>query len=254
MTVLLTTHDLDEAERVADHVVIVVGGRLVADGTVDELTHTAPGRDELRFRAPAGLDRRSLGTHLGDVGVTETAPGEYLVSAAPEPRTVAALTAWLADHDLPLADLRAGRQRLEDVYLHLTGAASPPDDDSPARSVVPATDLAGRSRGRWRGTGRRGGHVRPLVAQVRLEMTLVARNGESLLAGAFGMLLLLVFFSLVEVLPHGAERSVDFLVPGVLSLSIMSVAMGVGCSASPPASSATTSCSSGSGRRRWAPG
>ena len=147
VTVLLTTHDLDEAERVADRVVIVVGGRLVADGTVDELTNRASGGDELRFRAPAGLDRRSLGTHLGGVGVTETAPGEYLVSAAPEPRTVAALTAWLADHDLPLADLRAGRQRLEDVYLHLTGATSRPDEDFPARSVIPATDLAGKSPG-----------------------------------------------------------------------------------------------------------
>jgi ABC-2 type transport system ATP-binding protein len=57
------------------------------------------------------------------VPVSETAPGEYAVAAAPEPRTVAAITAWLADHDLPLADLRAGRQRLEDVYLRLTGAA-----------------------------------------------------------------------------------------------------------------------------------
>ena len=141
VTVLLTTHDLDEAERVADRVVIVVGGRLVADGTVDELTHGASGGDELRFRAPAGLDRRSLGTHLGGVGVTETAPGEYLVSAAPEPRTVAALTAWLADHDLPLADLRAGRQRLEDVYLHLTGRGItsrrrfPPRDRSSQRPI-----------------------------------------------------------------------------------------------------------------------
>ena len=52
MTVLLTTHDLDEAERVADRVVIVDRGRLVAEGTVDELTRT-PGADELRFPAPA---------------------------------------------------------------------------------------------------------------------------------------------------------------------------------------------------------
>jgi ABC-2 type transport system permease protein len=66
---------------------------------------------------------------------------------------------------------------------------------------------------------------RRLTAQARMELRLLLRNGESLLA-AFGIpLLLLVFFSLVEVLPHGAERSVDFLVPGVLSLSIMSVAM-----------------------------
>jgi ABC-2 type transport system ATP-binding protein len=42
------------------------------------------------------------------------------VDAPGLPATVAALTAWLAEHDLPLADLRAGRQRLEDVFLRLT--------------------------------------------------------------------------------------------------------------------------------------
>ena len=127
VTVLLTTHDLDEAERVADHVVIVDRGRLVAQGTVDDLTRTAEGDEQLRFRAPAGLDRHALAAHLGGAVVVESAPGEYAVAAAPEPRTIAAVTAWLADQDLPLADLRAGRQRLEDVYLRLTAA-------SPARS------------------------------------------------------------------------------------------------------------------------
>ncbi len=66
---------------------------------------------------------------------------------------------------------------------------------------------------------------RRLAAQTGMELRLLLRNGESLLA-TFGIpLLLLVFFSLVEVLPHRAERSVDFLVPGVLALSIMSAAM-----------------------------
>jgi ABC-2 type transport system ATP-binding protein len=131
VTVLLTTHDLDEAERVADRVVIVTGGRLVAEGTVDALTRAADGGEQVRFRAPAGLDRRSLSVHLGGSSVTETAPGDYAVAAPPDPRTVAAITAWLAEHDLPLADLRAGRHRLEDVYLRLTGSPPPPDDRVP---------------------------------------------------------------------------------------------------------------------------
>jgi ABC-2 type transport system ATP-binding protein len=56
--------------------------------------------------------------------VTEERPGEYTVAAPAEnhPATIAALTAWLAARDLPLADLQAGRQRLEEVYLRLTGA------------------------------------------------------------------------------------------------------------------------------------
>jgi ABC-2 type transport system ATP-binding protein len=137
VTVLLTTHDLDEAERVADRVVIVVGGKLVASGTVEELTRASGADADLRFRGPPGLDVDSLARHLGDVAVREVAPGDYVVATAPTPRAVAALTAWLADHDLPLADLRAGRQRLEDVYLRLTaGAATPTPGRAPAREAA----------------------------------------------------------------------------------------------------------------------
>jgi ABC-2 type transport system ATP-binding protein len=124
VTVLLTTHDLDEAERVADRVVIVDHGRLVADGTIAELV-TGPGAgDQVRFGGPAGIDTEDLAEHLGGIPVTETAPGDYEVDAPPTPANVAAITAWLAEHDLPLADLRAGRQRLEDVFLRLTSERS----------------------------------------------------------------------------------------------------------------------------------
>jgi ABC-2 type transport system ATP-binding protein len=116
--VLVTTHDLHEAERIADRVVIVDRGRIVADGSPGELME-APGSPEIRFGAPAGLDTPALGEALG-AAVEEVTPGEYLVRAEGSPATVAALTAWLAERDLPLADLRAGRQRLEDVFLRLT--------------------------------------------------------------------------------------------------------------------------------------
>src|SRR5918998_439534 len=119
VTVLLTTHDLDEAERVADRVIIIDQGRLLAEGTVAELTRTPDGESRVSFRAPPGLDRLSLADHVG-ADVTESAPGDYTVAAPPTPAVIAAITAWLAQHDLPLGDLRAGRQRLEDVYLRLT--------------------------------------------------------------------------------------------------------------------------------------
>lgn len=118
LTTLLTTHDLDEAERLADRVVIIDHGRVVATGTPGELRQDTA-REEVLFAAPPGLDVSALRTHLG-AEVVEVAPGEYKASLPPSPANVAKLTAWLAEHDLPLADLRAGRQSLEDVFLRLT--------------------------------------------------------------------------------------------------------------------------------------
>jgi ABC-2 type transport system permease protein len=65
--------------------------------------------------------------------------------------------------------------------------------------------------------------VRPLVAQVRLELTLVARNGESLLLTLGIPVAVLVFFSLVDVLPIDGE-AVDFLAPGTLALAVLATA------------------------------
>jgi ABC-2 type transport system ATP-binding protein len=119
--VLLTTHELEEAERLADRIVIVDHGKVVASGTPAELM-VATGTEEIRFAGPPDLDTAGLGKVL-NAFVDEVAPGEYRVATAPTPSNVAALTAWLAEHDLPLADLRAGRQRLEDVFLRLTGGS-----------------------------------------------------------------------------------------------------------------------------------
>jgi ABC-2 type transport system ATP-binding protein len=138
VTVVLTTHDLDEAERLADHVVILDHGRVVAAGSPAELR--APAVAEVRFGAPAGLMVTELATALG-APVAEVSPGEYLVEAEGTPTLVAALTAWLAERDLSLADLRAGRQRLEDVFLRLVAGGA---------SDEPAPPPEGRRRRRGR--------------------------------------------------------------------------------------------------------
>jgi len=118
VAVLLTTHELEEAERCADRVVIVDHGKVVAAGTPAELMASGGG-EEIRFGAPPRLDTAALAAALG-VTVTEASPGEYVVIAPGTPATVAALTAWLAEQNLPLADLRASRHTLEDTFLRLT--------------------------------------------------------------------------------------------------------------------------------------
>ena len=140
VAVLLTTHNLEEAEKLADHVVIIDHGAVLADGTPTELMHASQG-DEVRFGAPSGLDVASLGDRIS-ARVTEVSPGEYVVAAAASPVMVAAITAWLAESDLPLADLRAGRQRLEDVFFRLTSEST----ESAGATERPAT--ARRRRGR----------------------------------------------------------------------------------------------------------
>jgi ABC-2 type transport system ATP-binding protein len=125
VAVLVTTHDLDEAERVADDVVVIDHGRLVAAGSLESLVGPTGSGEVVRFSAPPGLDTEALGAHLGGVPVLVAGSGRYEVAVAPTPANVAAITAWLAERELPLADLHAGagRQRLEDVFLRLTGAA-----------------------------------------------------------------------------------------------------------------------------------
>ena len=123
VAVVLTTHDMDEAARLATQVVIVDGGRVVASGSPRELTDAA-GSASIRFNATPSLDLRELRQAL-PVGVLigEPAPGEYLVSGAVDPSVVAALASWCAERGLMPDQLAVGRTSLEDVFLDLTGHA-----------------------------------------------------------------------------------------------------------------------------------
>jgi ABC-2 type transport system permease protein len=65
----------------------------------------------------------------------------------------------------------------------------------------------------------------PVAAQTKVELALTLRRGESLLLTLGIPVLLLVFFSLVDVLPTDTTHAVDFLAPGILALAVMSTAM-----------------------------
>jgi ABC-2 type transport system ATP-binding protein len=121
VSVVLTTHHMDEAERLADTVVVIDAGRVVATGSPAELTRG--GADgELRFRAPAGLDVAALAAALpGGTRVTEPRRGAYLVEGRVDPRLLADVTEWCAGRGVLVEDLQVQRRSLEDVFLELTG-------------------------------------------------------------------------------------------------------------------------------------
>ncbi len=121
VTVVLTTHLMDEAEALADNVVVIDHGRVVAGGTVAELTsHGATG--QLRFATSPGLELAGLLATLPAGTTAEELPsGQYLVQGEINPQLLAGVTAWCAAQGVMAHNLKVAQRSLEDVFLDLTG-------------------------------------------------------------------------------------------------------------------------------------
>ncbi|MBM3660260.1 MAG: ABC transporter ATP-binding protein [Actinobacteria bacterium] len=121
VTVMLTTHAMDEAEHLCDRVAIVDHGRIVAEGAPADLTRSVA-RDEVGFVSEPGVDTGALADALGlgADGVQEARPGEYVVTAPGSPGLVADLAVWMRDHGHQIDELHTGRRSLEEVFLRLT--------------------------------------------------------------------------------------------------------------------------------------
>jgi ABC-2 type transport system ATP-binding protein len=128
-TVFLTTHYMDEAQHLADRVAVMRAGEIVALGRPDELG----GRDlrpaEIRFVLPSEW---SLGD-LPDVPCAERLlEGDRAVVLTAEPLIATQrITTWALEHDVHLERFSVSQPTLEDIYLELTGAASPNRDHVP---------------------------------------------------------------------------------------------------------------------------
>ncbi|WP_327580850.1 ABC transporter ATP-binding protein [Nonomuraea sp. NBC_00507] len=119
VSVVLTTHHMDEAERLADHVVIIDRGRVVAEGTPASLTGA---ERQLRFRARPGLGLEELLNALPAGSAAKESPsGHYIIEGLVGPELLATVTAWCAAEGVTADDLSIERRTLEDVFLELTG-------------------------------------------------------------------------------------------------------------------------------------
>jgi ABC-2 type transport system ATP-binding protein len=138
VTVLLTTHELADVERLADGIAIVDRGRIVAQGSLAELMAGSAARLRFRLAGPlSATDRVALAAAIvtrsgaSDAGAGDTGgprveddggDGRYRIEGiAPEPWLVSLVTAWAAERGLPIAELRTGGASLEERYLELTG-------------------------------------------------------------------------------------------------------------------------------------
>jgi ABC-2 type transport system ATP-binding protein len=120
-TVLLTTHLMDEAERLADRVAIIDHGRLIALDSPANMTGTQ-NATVVRFVATSGLDCALLAALPNAQRAEEIRPGSYLIETEAVPALLADLTAWLRDNNITLSELHVGHGSLEDLFLRLTGA------------------------------------------------------------------------------------------------------------------------------------
>ncbi|MBW3357951.1 ABC transporter ATP-binding protein [Streptomyces microflavus] len=121
VSVVLTTHFMDEAEALADDVAIIDAGRVITQGSPEQLCRGGA-ENTLRFTGRTGLDLGSLVKALPDGSeAAEPLPGTYRITGTIDPQLLATVTSWCAQHGVMPEGISVERHTLEDVFLELTG-------------------------------------------------------------------------------------------------------------------------------------
>jgi len=115
-TIVLTTHYMDEAERLADRIAVIAGGKIIAEGTPDTLGGRSLARTRIRFRAPPGPV--ALPEAVARFAVTGRDNMVELLVNEPV-RILNELTGWAIAQGVALSGLEVSRPSLEDTYLAL---------------------------------------------------------------------------------------------------------------------------------------
>jgi ABC-2 type transport system ATP-binding protein len=118
-TVFLTTHYMDEAQALADRVAVIADGRLVGEGTPDELGGRGEAASEISFGLPDGVAAAELPVAAADA--VASGNGRLLLRTTDPTPLLNQLTGWALERGIELSRLEVRRPTLEDVYLELTG-------------------------------------------------------------------------------------------------------------------------------------
>jgi ABC-2 type transport system ATP-binding protein len=130
VTVLLTTQYLDEADELADRIAVLSHGRLVAEGTAEELKRLVPGGHvRLRFTDPDAY--RSAADALGEAGGDDEALTLQLPSDGSQ-RELRSILDQLDTHNIAADELTVHTPDLDDVFFALTSAGNTPDQPKEA--------------------------------------------------------------------------------------------------------------------------
>ncbi|MGH8825070.1 MAG: ATP-binding cassette domain-containing protein [Jiangellaceae bacterium] len=128
-TVLLTTQYLEEADQLADQIVVIDAGRVIATGTVEQLK-TQIGGDRLELQTLPGDDPAPLAAALAGLGpqrpMVDVVTGKVVVPVTNGPGVLLEVATRLAQAGLRVADLALRRPTLDDVFLALTGQPTVP--------------------------------------------------------------------------------------------------------------------------------
>jgi ABC-2 type transport system ATP-binding protein len=119
-TILLTTHYIEEAEKLCDHVAIVDKGRVIAQGTPRELKQRSAGTTRIEMRLARPESDAAL-KQLEGVADCHASDGVYVVHSTRVPQTIVSLVKYLEANGNELSSLDIAAPSLEDVFLELTG-------------------------------------------------------------------------------------------------------------------------------------